>query len=407
MTLKKIPLKDFEVPELEDQAVLFFEALKLAADAGVKEVDQPYGGINLGITLPPLGEGDRGIVYPLRAHSLDLPEAKGPLCLKVAKQQPICRERLLEEAMTTAFFLSEQVSVPRIYHMDPLGRFCIKDFVAGESITSLYLRFSELSVKSQQLILEGLEHFINHLLELFKKRPDCKVSISPNNIYVLSEGGKFKDPTQFVLIDPGTTLKKNYDDYSFNKYWNEVLPDRIRKYRRTGYLQWLVPQEVTQSERDEAREFEIFHDLKPAEIFLLLKTAKTIEFEPEEIVLREGAIGENLYLILEGEVEVGRGLYSKPGSWHRRIGRGAVLGEIAFLLHVPRSMTVVAVTPCKLIEIDQDLFNELLEANLTAPYKLIRNISVSLAERLLQLTVKHEKLLAAHNCGAAGETADG
>jgi CRP-like cAMP-binding protein len=56
-------------------------------------------------------------------------------------------------------------------------------------------------------------------------------------------------------------------------------------------------------------------------------------------------------------------------------------------------MTVVAATACKLIEIDQDRFNELLEANLTAPYKLIRNISVILAERLHQLTLKYEKQL--------------
>jgi CRP/FNR family cyclic AMP-dependent transcriptional regulator len=407
MALDKKLLKDIEAPELEVQAVAFFESLQQAADSGIKTVDQPYGQATLGITLPPLGEGDRGIVYPLRSHSLDLPQAQVPLCLKVAKQQPVCRERLLEEAMTTEFFLSEQVYVPRIFHLDPLGRFCIKEFVEGESITSLYLRFNDLSVKSQQLILEGLEKFLNRLLDLFKKRPDCKVSVSPNNIYVLSEGGKFKDPTQFVLIDPGTTLKKNYDGYTFNKYWNEVLPDRIRKYQRTGYLQWLVPQEVTKSERDEAKEFEIFHGLKPAEIFLLLKTAKTIEFEPEEIILREGAIGENFYLILEGEVEVRRGHFSRPGSWHQRIGRGSVLGELAFLLHVPRSMTVVAATPCKLIEIDQDQFNELLEANLTAPYKLIKNIAVIMAERLFQLTLKHEKLLETQEISASGEPSHG
>jgi len=385
--------KDYEAPELEIQAVDFLEALHQAAQAGQKSLRLTYGGVELGLRLPPLGEGDRGIVFQLADHSLDLPGVEGPLCLKVAKQQPVCRERLLEEAMTTAFFLSEGVAVPRIYYMDPLGRFCIKEYVEGESVTSLYLRFNDLSLKSQQLILEGLEDFLNRLLELFRKRPDCKVSISPNNIYVLSEGGKFKDPAEFVLIDPGTTLKKNYDGFTFHKYWNEVLPDRIRKYQRTGYLQWLVPREVTRSERDEAKDFEIFRGLKPAEIFLLLKTARTVEFEAEEIILREGAIGENFYLILEGEVEARRGPYTRPGTWTQRIGRGSVLGEVAFLLHVPRSMTVVAATPCKLIEIDQDRFNELLEANLTAPYKLIKNIAVVLAERLHQLTLRYEKQL--------------
>ncbi len=90
---------------------------------------------------------------------------------------------------------------------------------------------------------------------------------------MLTDGGRFRDPVQFVLIDPGTTLKKNYDGFTFSKYWNEVLPDRIRKYQRTGYIQWLVPQDVTTSERDEAKDFEIFRGLSPSEVFLLLKAA--------------------------------------------------------------------------------------------------------------------------------------
>jgi CRP-like cAMP-binding protein len=64
-------------------------------------------------------------------------------------------------------------------------------------------------------------------------------------------------------------------------------------------------------------------------------------------------------------------------------------------------MTVVAATRCKLIEIDQDRFNELLAANLAAPYKLIRNIAIILAERLHTLNTRHEKLLEASANGDA------
>jgi hypothetical protein len=343
--------------------------------------------------LPPLGEGDRGLVYPLVSHSLDLPSTSGVLCVKVAKQQPICRERLLEEAMTTAFFLSEQVRVPQIHFMDPLGRFCIKEYIEGESITSLYMRFGSLTVRTQNLILDGLRQFIGTLLELFRKRPDCKVSISPNNIYALTEGDRFPSPAQFVLIDPGTVLKKDYDGFSFDTYWNEVLPERIRKYQRTGYLQWLVPRQVTQSERDEAGTFDIFQGLKPSEIFLLLKIARTVEFDAEEVILQEGAMGENFYLVLEGEVVLRKGHYTRPDAPPLRIGSGSVLGEMAFLLRVPRSMTVVAATPCKLIEIDHDRFQEMLDANLTAPYKLIRNIAKILAERLYTLDNTYHRML--------------
>jgi len=384
---------ELATPELEAGAVTFFETVASAASGGAKEVEVGYGGARFTLGLPPLGEGDRGLVYRVTKHSLALPEAGNRLCLKVAKQQPVCRERLLEEMMTTDFFLSERVAVPRIHYMDQFGRVAVKDYIEGESITSLYLRFSTLTSRSQGLLLEGLKQFLSRLLELFHKRPDCQVSISPNNIYIVTEGGKFTDPAQFILIDPGTTLKKNYEGFTFEKYWNEVLPDRIRKYQRTGYLQWLVPQQVTSSERDEAKDFEIFRGLKPSEVFLLLKAARTIETDAEEVILREGAVGENFYLVLEGEVEARRGIYSKPGSFNLRIGRGSVLGEMAFLLKVPRTMTVVAATPCKLIEIEQDSFNELLAANLTAPYKLIRNIAITLAERLHALDRTHEELL--------------
>jgi len=43
------------------------------------------------------------------------------------------------------------------------------------------------------------------------------------------------------------------------------------------------------------------------------------------------------------------------------------LGEMAFLLHVPRSMTPSPPRRCKLIEIDQERFNELLDAKLPPP----------------------------------------
>jgi CRP/FNR family transcriptional regulator, cyclic AMP receptor protein len=384
-----------EAPDLEAQAAAFFLAASEAATAAAPRVDVTHGPARFTLALPPLGEGDRGMVYRVEAHSLDVPANLGLLCLKVAKPQAICRERLLEEAMTTAFFLSEGIEVPRIRHMDPDGRFCLKDYVEGESITSLYLRFSQLTARTQELILSDLETFLGRLLDLFRQRPDCQVSISPNNIYVLSDNGRFHDPVRFVLIDPGTTLKKSYDGFTFSHYWNVVLPDRIRKYQRTGYLQWLVPRDVTESERDEVRSFEIFRGMTPGEVFLLLQAARTIEFDAEEVILHQGSVGENFYLVLDGVVEARRDLLAHPDSWHVRVGKGSVLGEIAFLLHVPRSMTVVATTRCKLIEIDRDRFNEMIEAKLTSPYKLIHNIAIMLAERLHARDRAHQDLLEA------------
>ena len=130
------------------------------------------------------------------------------------------------------------------------------------------------------------------------------------------------------------------------------------------------------------------------------RVASLLGAQPEEVIFTEGSIGERFYLVLEGEVELRRGHYTKPGSFNVRIKHGSVLGEMAFLLHAPRSMTAVAAVPCKLIEIDRERFDELLEANLTAPYKLIRNIAIALAERLHALDSSHQKLLETRGGGA-------
>ena len=379
--------------EMEKEAVAFFEFMDQAIASGSGEVRAEYAGVRLTLGIPPLGEGDRSMVYRLNSSSLDLPGASGPLCIKVAKQQPICRDHLLREKSTTEFFLAENIPVPRIHYIDPCGRFAVKDLIEGESVTSLYMRFEGLPVRTQSMLLDNLREFVTGVLDLFERRQDCKVSISPNNIYMLTRGGTFRQPARFVLIDLGPTPNKNYSGFNFDKYWNEILPERIRKYKRTGYLQWLVPREVSASEREDAREFEIFRDFKPAEIFILLKIANTLEFDPGEVILKEGTIGENFYLILDGEIALRKGHYGQPGAWEIMLGSGSVLGEMGFLLRVPRSMTAVAVTHCKLIEISHEKFQMLLETNLTAPYKLLRNISIILAERLYKLNQSHHKLI--------------
>lgn len=388
-----VTLRHLVSPEMDAEAVCFFEAVQAASVAGVKSLAARYAGATLTLGLPAIGEGDRGLVFHLLEPPSPCPVPPTPCCVKVAKPHPLSRQRLLEEADTTAFYLAEGLPVPRILYLDPLGRFSVKDFIDGETITSLYLRFDTLTVRTQQLLLEGVRGYLDHLMTLFRKRPDCKVSISPNNLFVRSEGGRFRDPADFVLIDTGPDVKKKYDGMDFNTYWNEILPDRIRKYRRTGYLQWMIPQTVTQSDRDQAGEFTLFRGMSAEEVQQVLQAASHVEFEPEEVILRKGAVGENIYLLLEGEVEVRKDFLPRPGSLSLRCGKGSVLGEQAFLLKVPRTMNVVAVSPCRLVMIDRDAFKKQLKAGLIAPYKLVRNIAVILAERLYDMNRAYHRLL--------------
>ena len=69
-------------------------------------------------------------------------------------------------------------------------------------------------------------------------------------------------------------------------------------------------------------------------------------FEPREAVVREGDLGETLFVVLEGEGKVVRG--------GRKVGTmlpGDFFGELAAIDAQPRSATVVAVTPLRVLRL--------------------------------------------------------
>jgi CRP-like cAMP-binding protein len=61
---------------------------------------------------------------------------------------------------------------------------------------------------------------------------------------------------------------------------------------------------------------------------------------------------------MEGTVRIERG-----GHLVNKIGAGAFFGEIALLDGGPRTATVIAETPCRLLSMTYQMFHELLDAS--------------------------------------------
>ncbi|MEO5336802.1 MAG: cyclic nucleotide-gated ion channel/potassium channel family protein [Magnetospirillum sp. WYHS-4] len=89
-----------------------------------------------------------------------------------------------------------------------------------------------------------------------------------------------------------------------------------------------------------------------AEIASLLRLYRSIK---DEVLVREGEMGECMYFIVSGVVEV----TAKHGKFVLRDGE--FFGEIALLQQGPRTATVKAMTRCQLLILDARDFNRFVE----------------------------------------------
>jgi CheY-like chemotaxis protein len=110
---------------------------------------------------------------------------------------------------------------------------------------------------------------------------------------------------------------------------------------------------------------------------IVFGNSETVEFEPNQIVFRQGEESSFLYYIAEGEFRVevnGRQLATINPS-------DLLIGEMSFLLEETRSATVIANTKAKLIKISKEAFVESIKSK---PYYGIF-LAKLIAQRLQRL----------------------
>ena len=94
--------------------------------------------------------------------------------------------------------------------------------------------------------------------------------------------------------------------------------------------------------------------MNPAELFR--QETDALHLAPGDFLFREGEKGEKLYVLLEGQMEILLGDFVLE-----TVGQGALIGEMALIDDGPRTASVVAKTPCRLVEIDRRRFHFLVQ----------------------------------------------
>jgi CRP-like cAMP-binding protein len=126
----------------------------------------------------------------------------------------------------------------------------------------------------------------------------------------------------------------------------------------------------------------LFQGIGPEDIMRLLKIAKDVPAGTGQVIVREGEPGDGFFIIGKGEFEVRKG---DAGAVLARLGELSFFGEMSLVTYAPRAATVVCVEEGRLKKFPTAAFEGLLERGDLAAYKVIRNMSAILAERLARL----------------------
>ena len=121
----------------------------------------------------------------------------------------------------------------------------------------------------------------------------------------------------------------------------------------------------------------LFEDLSRRELIELARISEDVEVPEGKVLCKEGELGHEFFVIVEGEAEV-----TRRGKHLATDGRGDFFGEISLLEKSRRVATVTAKTPLRFFVLTGQDFRHLLDTN----PKVERKVLHALARRVIALS---------------------
>ena len=114
----------------------------------------------------------------------------------------------------------------------------------------------------------------------------------------------------------------------------------------------------------------LFQNLSRGELVQLARLTEDLEVEEGKVLARQGEIGHEFFVIVEGDVSV-----TKDGTEVRRLSAGDFFGEIALIWESPRrTATVTAATPLRFFVLTRQAFRGLVDNHPDIDQKVLEAI---------------------------------
>lgn len=118
----------------------------------------------------------------------------------------------------------------------------------------------------------------------------------------------------------------------------------------------------------------LFAGCSRAELRELALVADEIDLREGRTLVREGRPGREFFVLIEGTVRV-----TKGGRKLSELGAGDWFGEIALLTDIPRTATVTATSPIRVLVITDRAFRQVVELMPTIALKVLASVGDRLA----------------------------
>lgn len=133
---------------------------------------------------------------------------------------------------------------------------------------------------------------------------------------------------------------------------------------------------------DRLRDIGLFGGLGDDTLESFVKNLETKRVEPGEVVFREGDRGRELFVVLEGEMEILKKSKRDRDARVAMLGPGDWFGEMSILDIMPRSATVRALAPTRMLRLSTADLDALYRRDLRSYTLIVLNIAREMSRRL-------------------------
>jgi uncharacterized protein len=140
--------------------------------------------------------------------------------------------------------------------------------------------------------------------------------------------------------------------------------------------------------KDPAQTIPFFAGLRPAQARIVVLMGEVKRFAPGETIVRRGDVGDEMYVLIQGAVDVYAGS-SRERGWLTRHGRGEVFGEMGLIRHLERSADVVAAEPVEVLAVDERFLERIQRRYPRIASKVFLNLTRIVSDRLDRITKQY------------------